>query len=437
MDDFYVRSQFHEIISNPRFSTFRQLSPKATSFHASQQASDIQEKSATPPTSGLPDITHFANIRAENSHQRVAVRYHKGTPLLHLRFSTLDMPSPGTIAEEIKSRPQSEWILPKPSFHRDQPLNTVFRYSSDSTSSFFVPFELVSSPRRTLSQRSARAQLYQAALPATSRESLNPNPDSSTSTEQWDVSRVQSMRSLPDSIQAVRDLAGQFPGPPMAFKDDVPMPSVAEALPMSQALGFPSEVRFKEPSSHEGFALSDDGVRNSNPSPPVALSDNKSVQSIRQPTLYNVTPLRTASLIRASDSEKKHFDPFNDDNDEDSHFSSRTAKTMSRPVNRSPGAEADSGSPETDSNTGKSSRQPRRRRPRSVRPMSRKDISLSRARSVGVDPRKPSSSLPRRTSPRRGNVQLKDIIIPPRSSNMPEILDEHADSELTSTGGRF
>ena len=429
MDDFHVRSQFHEIISNPCISTFRQLSPRATSFHAARQDSDKQEEPATYgtlPTSGLNDMTHFANVRAESSRQRVAVRYHKGTPLLHLRFSTLDMPSPATIVEEIKSRPQSEWALPQPSFH--QSLNSVFRYSSDSAASFFAPFELVSAPRRTLSQRSARAKLYQAALPTASGESLDPNPDSTTSIDPWDVSRVQSVKSLPDSLQAVRDLAGQFPGTPMTFKDEYPMPSMAEAPPIPQAPGIlsPSEYQFRGPSpSHEGFALSDDIRRNSNPSPPVALSDNKSVRSTRQPTLYDVTPSRAASLNRRA-SEKKHLDPFNDDNGEDS-YRMDVFDTMSRPASRSPDAEAETGNLATNLNTGKSSRQSRRRRPRSVRPMSKKDIQLSRVRSSGEDPRKS----------RRGNLQLKEIIIPPRKLDMPEIEDEDEYTELTPTGGRF
>ena len=433
MDDFHVRSQFHQIISNPRLGSFRRLSPKATFFHASsfhtaKQASDLPEGSYS---AGLPDMEHFANVKAENSRQRVAVRYHKGTPLLHLRFSTLDMPSPGTIVENFKSRPQSEWVSPRPSYH--QPLNSVFRYSSDSASSFFAPYELVSAPRRTLSQRSARAKLYQAALPATSGESLNPNPNSTTSVaEPWDVSRVQSVKSLPESLQAVRDLAGQFPGPPVTFKDENPMRSV-EPLPTPQALGIPSEVQFKGFSSHKGFALSDDGAQNSNLSPPVALSDNKRVRSIRQPTLYNVTPLRSASFVRAS--EKKHFDPFNDDCEGDSSSSSRTAivKTMSRSVSRLPDADAGTGNLSTALNTGKSSRQPPRRRPRSMRPISKRDIPIFKARSTVEDPGKfeSTSSLPINSSPpRRGNVQLEDIVIPPRRLlNMPEILVQ--DAEMT------
>ena len=419
MDDFHVRSQFHEIISNPRLSTFRQLSSKTTTFHATQQASDIHEESATYrtlPTPGLPDMSHFANTRTQNGRQRVTVRYHQDTPLLDLRFSTLDMPSPATIVEEIKSRPQSEWVLPQPSYH--QPLDTIFRNSSDSASSFFAPFELVSAPRRTLSQRSARAQLYQAALQDTSA-----NSDSTSTVEQLDLSRVQSMKSIPDSLQAVQDLASQFPGPPpmSATKDKNPMPSVAEALPIPQAFGFPSsEVPLKGSSSREGFALSDNSELSSSQSVPVALSDNKTVRSTRQPTLYNVTttPLRSSSLRH-----EKNIDPFNGDGEGDSSFRKDSVKRMSRPVNRLQDAEAGTGDLATAPNTGKP------RKPRSQKPIS-KDIQLSKVRSIGEDPRR-STSLPRHTSPRRGSMQLKDIIVPPRRLNMPEILNES-----TSTGGR-
>ena len=374
-------------------------------------------------------MTNFARVsEEEDNSQRVAVRYYKGTPLLHLRFSTLDMPSPATIADDIESRPQTEWALPMPSF--PQPLKSVFRDSSETSSSFFAPYELVSAPRRTLSQRSARAKLYQATLPTTSGESLDRNPDSTNSSEPWDISRVQSMRSLPDSLQAVRDLAGQFPGPPMALLDEHPLPSLT-ALPMPQ----PSEVQPEGPSPHGGFALSDDSEWNSSLSSPVALSDNKSVRSTRQPTLYDVTPPRPASLNR--NSERKHSNPFNDDNEEVSLPSSRgsTVKTTSRPVSR--GQDAETGT-----------RRSSRRKTRSQRPVSKKDVPISKVGSTGEEPRRSTSlprkstssprkstSLPRHASPRRGNVQLKDIIVPPRRLNMPEIMDEHAD--LTSTSGRI
>jgi hypothetical protein len=442
VDDFHVLSQFHEIISNPRFSTFRQLSPKATTFHVAQHPSDTQENSATYrtlPTPGLPDMAHFADLRAENGHQRVAVRYHQGTPLLHLRFSTLDMPSPANIVEEIKARPQSELELPQPLFSHHQ---SGSRDSSDSASSFFAPFELVSAPRRTLSQRSARAQLCQAAVPTTSEESTNPDPTTTTTAvESRDLSRVQSMKSLQAAVQ---DLAGQFPGPPMAFKDGNTrpiMPSVVpvETPPIPQALGSPSELQFKRPSSssHEGFVLSDDSEWSSNLSSPVAFSDNKSVRSTRQPTLYNVTgtPLKSASLIYS----EKSFDPFNDEDEVDSLSSSRTAtvKTISRPVSDRSQDAAEAGMLDlATALSSAKSRQSQIRKPRSspkVTTSSSKVIPLStKVRSVGEDPRK-STSLPRHTNHRRGNVQLQDIIIPPRRLNMPEILDESRDDDSNAT----
>ena len=423
MDDFHVRSQFHEIISNPCFSTFRRLPPKTTSFDAAEQAFSTHEKSAnyrTLPTLGLPDVAH---IRSDNSRQpeRVAVRYHQGTPLLHLRLSALDMPSPATIVEEIKSRPQSEWEpeLPQPSYH--QASNSALRDSSGSTPSFYVPFELVSAPRRMLSQRSARAQLCQAAIPATSGES--PYPDSTSAVEPQDVCRMQSMKSIPDSLQAVQDLAGQFPGTPTtALKDENTLPTLSvvpnEAQLIPQAFGSPSELQSKGPPPfHEGFVLSDDSEWSSARSSPVALSDNKSMRSTRvtrQPTLYNVTgtPLRSASLY-----SEKPFDPFNDDDEGDSLLSFRTA----------------TGDSATALNTGKS-RQSQPRKHRSPKAISKNDIPLSEVRSIGEDPRKSSTSLPRHSSPKRGNVQLKDIIIPPRRTDMPEIFDEYAES--TSTGRR-
>jgi hypothetical protein len=362
----------------------------------------------------------------------VAIRFHQGKPSLHLRFSTLDMPSPASIVEDIKSQP-SEWEFsqPLPSYH--QTSDSVFRDSSGSTASVYAPFELVSAPRRTLSQRSARAQLYQAPLPAPATSGESPHPDSTTAVEPRGLSRMQSMKSIPDSLQAVQDLAGQFPGPPTAFRNEntLPIPSVVsnEALPIPRALGSPSELQFKKPPSREGFVLSDESGWSSNLSSPVALSDNKSVRSTRQPTLYNVTgtPLRSASLYH-----ERPLDPFNDDDDEDSILSYGTAtiKTMSPPVDRLQDAEAGTGDLATALNTGKS-RQSQLRKLRSPKAISKKDIPLSEVRSIGEDTMKSTSS----PSPKRGNVQLKDIIIPPRRLNMPEVLDEYTES-TTSTGGR-
>lgn len=497
----FRRSQIREFISNPRSSTFRQLSPKATTFHAAQQASDMDEKSTscrTLPNVGLPGMAYFANIKAKKGRHRVTVRYEQGTPSLHVRFSMLDIPSPATMVEQIKSRPHSDGdadhlSLPQLSF--DPPFKSAFRNSADSVPSLSEPFELVAAPRRMLSQRSARAQLYQATSPLASGEST-------VDVEPLDVGRVQSMRSIPDSLQAVQDLAGQFPGPPMAFKDQntLIMPSEWEApieAPMPQALGSPSELQFRGQPPHNGnIVLSDDSAWASN-----TLPDNRSMRSSRQPTLYTVgTPLKSAPSFSG-----KSIDPFNDDDDEVviSPFGTVTVdkKTPdatvsgSRQFNGLQDPEAATRNLATAPDTRKS-RRSQSRKPRSLRQksldrasenvvawigsrsrstshlpqaatatevhshdrdmsiddlaipwlkspdmeeegrllkaMSTNNIPISRVKSVGKAPRK-STPLPIQHGSQRGSTHLKPIIIPPRPGNMPEILDEHEYGSLEST----
>lgn len=168
----FRRSRLRDLISNPRFSTFRQLSPTATAFHATPRAPDIDynllkpsgndqphpyaasvflttgrnqsipyqnnahpqspvydEKSTVPtpgsvarglstsqkPTTitGLPGMSEFAEIRAkrmsQRSPQRVTVYYYHGTPTLQLRLSRVELPSPAVMAQSIKSRPSSQF----------------------------------------------------------------------------------------------------------------------------------------------------------------------------------------------------------------------------------------------------------------------------------------------------------------------------------------
>ena len=406
----FGQSQLGDFISNPRFSTFHHLSPKATSFHAAQQMqSEMREKSATdmtPRAGGLPGMAYFADIRAQNGHQRVSVRYHRGRPLLHLRLSAVEVPSlpapvkipqselgrrPEIIVEEVESRPQSGCDLspPRPNFH--QPSKSAFRDSTDSTPSFYAPAELVSAPRRTLSQRSARAQLYQAVLPAASRESLYPD-----STIAVNPSSMQSTKSIPESLQAVQDLAGQFPGTPTTFADQ-------NGPPIPQALGSPSQLRYQGQLWHDGnIVISDDGEwSSSNRSSPAPSFDNRSTQSGSRRTLYTVTgtPLRSGPLY-----PEKSLDSLNDDDDV-----SPSIVPRSKPVNG-----LQDGDLATALDSGES-RQYKPRKPRSPRPISKRDIPPSK------NPRK-STTLPRHASPRRGNPG--HIIIPSRPSNMPEILDE-------------
>ncbi|KAK1230563.1 hypothetical protein PQX77_006340 [Marasmius sp. AFHP31] len=130
------RASLRPFISNPRHSTFRQLSPTASAFH----------RGARSP--GVNGMDTFAAIKAtvesqsRAPRQRVTIHFDETTglaPTLEMRFSTLNMPSPAIIAETVKSRPASEWITTTPASRR-------------ASSSWYVPSESAYSPRSQLSE---------------------------------------------------------------------------------------------------------------------------------------------------------------------------------------------------------------------------------------------------------------------------------------------
>jgi len=113
------------IISNPRHSTFRQLSPTAHSFH--NAPSPPQFPGAAPTLDprqprqpgGLTGMSEFEQLKKDvifRRGERVAVEFDASSgrpPTLHMRFSVLEMPSPAVVAElahlstTAKSRPQT------------------------------------------------------------------------------------------------------------------------------------------------------------------------------------------------------------------------------------------------------------------------------------------------------------------------------------------
>ena len=405
-------SQLRGNISNPRLSTFRHIPTKATP-QALQAPSVIQEKSATSKatTVELPDKVHLAK---GGTQARVSIRYHLGRPSLHLRLSTFEMPSPATFAEQIKARRESsgarsvtkvkeiklqsrtELSPPQASFHRLS--HSVFRDSVVSTLSSYAPVEveLVSAPRRTLSQRSARAKLYQAkALPATSKEPLC---SETTVVDPRDLSRGQSTKSIPDSLRAVQDLAGQFPGPPTTFGDQIIPP------PIPQALGSPSQLRSEWVTS----------IHSSD-----TLSDNKSFSSSRR-TLYNVTgtSLRSSSLYQV-----KPYDPFKDDQ-VDVPSSSRTPFVDNRMAGAPPEARTKTKDFKLATVTALNIVKSRPSKPKEPRisSIAKKDFFSGNSRNS-----RNSTAL---NGPNRGN--LKHIVIPPRPLDTPEILNEDDVGNLES-----
>ncbi|KAF9025831.1 hypothetical protein BDZ89DRAFT_1135245 [Hymenopellis radicata] len=94
------------LISNPRLSTFRQLSPSATEFHTTPRATSATNDRGIGPraTTGL-GLAQFTDLKTQKPAQRVTIHFAAGAPKLQMRFSALDMPSPATIADSVKSRP--------------------------------------------------------------------------------------------------------------------------------------------------------------------------------------------------------------------------------------------------------------------------------------------------------------------------------------------
>lgn len=100
------KRDIRNFISNPRFSTFQELTPTATQFHTNPRALDAQQRAET----GLNGMAQLRSFK-DKDHDRVTIHYEKqGAPSLHMRFSALDLPSPRIIVEKVKSQlPSPEW----------------------------------------------------------------------------------------------------------------------------------------------------------------------------------------------------------------------------------------------------------------------------------------------------------------------------------------
>jgi hypothetical protein len=114
----YRRSRIREFISNPRLSTFQQLSPTATAFHAAPRAPAVLKRPSplAHTTDDIPNMTRVATNNSATSfqsggqsYQRVTMSLINGTPVLDVRFSELDVP--GIIGGKSRSRPHSEVVM--------------------------------------------------------------------------------------------------------------------------------------------------------------------------------------------------------------------------------------------------------------------------------------------------------------------------------------
>lgn len=280
----------------------------------------------------------FSNKAGMPVKERVTVLFTNGAPTLHMRFSMLDIPSPALIVEKVKSRPPSEifvddfrkshiearvsfalppstrsgttisrpqdaeFPIPRPHFHDSEKTHSgSFRNSSlNSPVPSMNAYEIVTVPQRTFVQTAAPPRVLTtfgnnvitesptSISPSTSNRLTfgvpspivpsPPRPQSSvfSAAQQATNSRVKSMsvKSIPDSIEAVHELAGQFPGPPVTFSS-LPRPrstvweegsddnlSDPPGMVIAQAVGSPSQLTFSNtgpyPQSPAGTTLPTD-----------------------------------------------------------------------------------------------------------------------------------------------------------------------------------
>ncbi|KAJ6624723.1 hypothetical protein B0H10DRAFT_2005803 [Mycena sp. CBHHK59/15] len=190
----FRRSRIHQLISNPRLSTFRQLSPAATAFHNTTRAPAVTSPlSDYRHSTGGPSMAEFAQLKREVTgstfarppKQRVTVAFEEGAPTLQMRFSGLDIPSPAVIAENVKSRPvSSSWVS--------------IAHSSRYAPSTLAPSFAFDPP----------------AVPYVYNDFMNER-DAQRTQHQRQMSQFSTRSSAyPDSLTAVRELASQFPGLP-------------------------------------------------------------------------------------------------------------------------------------------------------------------------------------------------------------------------------
>lgn len=216
----FRRSRLRQFISNPRLSTFRQLSPTATAFHSAPRGADNFYTGVGPP--GMSQSSGMQKP------QRVTIHYANGTPVLQVRFSALNLPT--GFADKSKSsfsstlsRPKSAVTYPFAYTARNSHgVKSSISTDAESLSSFYAATaEIITAPQRTLSQKSARALIYQAT--GSSRGKSDEDKHAAH------VSTTFSVKSVPESIGAVRELTDQFPGPPSLSQDQQQLPFPASS----------------------------------------------------------------------------------------------------------------------------------------------------------------------------------------------------------------
>lgn len=231
----------------------------------------------------------FASVKEARSNQIVTVLYTGGTPRLHMRFSSLDGLDPVDIAEKFERQSRSQYLgsyqgktkvelpyaseyafsesesdlhAPEAHFHKDLAGSISYRDSMNSAPSV-GPYEIIDA--RKLPQKVAMAQMYtprsgnmQSSV-TQADEIAFPEPiyQMSASTVQpakpsqgRDTSKIKSVISVADTIQAVRELTSQFPGPP-GISQLRPAENLNRPVPSKVAIRPPTPAGLVEQSAWE------------------------------------------------------------------------------------------------------------------------------------------------------------------------------------------
>ncbi|KAF7292495.1 hypothetical protein MKEN_01473800 [Mycena kentingensis (nom. inval.)] len=238
----FRRSRLGNLISNPRFSSFQQLTPTATQFYDAPRAVGPSPLSRQL-SEKQPGMNEFAQIRREASmtererprpismvqsrsgtfdsyvtedsngflrprpRERVTVHHGSGSaPTLHLRFSGLDMPSPAVIADNVKSRPVSNgWV-------------SIARSSRYAASSFAPSFAFDTPVPQPPVPAAYPEFIFAGGMTSPDAPTALLSPPQTNRRDTRAVSEYSARSSAyPDTLNAVRELANQFPGTPAPY----------------------------------------------------------------------------------------------------------------------------------------------------------------------------------------------------------------------------
>ncbi|KAK7042162.1 hypothetical protein R3P38DRAFT_2888873 [Favolaschia claudopus] len=269
----FRRSRLAMMISNPRFSTFRQLSPTAKDFYDAPRAvpadapvagpstllapPQMQQMSNSMPASPLytlsgpqlpapapvatrpplkRSITTHTTDSAATARSRVTVHFPdpNTAPMLEMRFSGLDIPSPAMIADSVNARPVSPtWmtmartsryapsVAPSFAFDPVPPMTAVPPLPTASTQPY--PSIIYDRPADSTARDADSTYTYSfhapapPALPAPSASRITPAQAYKSRQQQQQQRHTRGSSAYSGrssySLSAVHDLATQFPVP--------------------------------------------------------------------------------------------------------------------------------------------------------------------------------------------------------------------------------